>query len=430
MPAYYVPGLLAGNGTTILAPTSRGTNGQALFTDGAGGTSWLDVVTATRDSLGLDVDDAVTFGSITAGAATFSGNVTARNSPNGSGFLLLDSQNQNAFKITCISSAADQDVYITSAKNIWFKPGSMRDGYGTIGFNLNGASSLSDFIIGNDHNNNNLTGTYSTYFKVDVSGNITGTHIQNLGSVDSPTFTGMSTHNALTPTEIQVHSTHTDASNYERLSIKGVTGGNFVIATEAAGTGVLRNLTLGNGFSSTWVDGTLRCLNGMFLYQEGSTSSIRHQFNTDGTVYMKNAVIVPGSNGNSSTSDGLTINLKSAGFFRVVSDTSIIPAGGVTTHFIVDGNTGRCRAGSGVGMWSTNPPDTQPAATSDLKDVLVSYGLMADGGASPLDLDGGAITAGAATLSSTVTMSGLPTVDPVVAGQLWNDAGTLKVSAG
>ena len=34
------------------------------------------------------------------------------------------------------------------------------------------------------------------------------------------------------------------------------------------------------------------------------------------------------------------------------------------------------------------------------------------------------------TASGTVILSGLPTSDPVVAGQLWNDAGTLKVSAG
>ena len=32
--------------------------------------------------------------------------------------------------------------------------------------------------------------------------------------------------------------------------------------------------------------------------------------------------------------------------------------------------------------------------------------------------------------SSTVTLSGLPTSDPAVAGQLWNDSGTVKISAG
>ena len=33
-------------------------------------------------------------------------------------------------------------------------------------------------------------------------------------------------------------------------------------------------------------------------------------------------------------------------------------------------------------------------------------------------------------LTGTLTLSGLPTADPVAAGQLWNDAGTVKISAG
>lgn len=38
---------------------------------------------------------------------------------------------------------------------------------------------------------------------------------------------------------------------------------------------------------------------------------------------------------------------------------------------------------------------------------------------------------GAVSLTNaTISMSALPTADPTVAGQLWNDAGTLKVSAG
>jgi hypothetical protein len=34
------------------------------------------------------------------------------------------------------------------------------------------------------------------------------------------------------------------------------------------------------------------------------------------------------------------------------------------------------------------------------------------------------------TASGIVKFTGLPTSDPAVAGQLWNDTGTLKVSAG
>lgn len=40
------------------------------------------------------------------------------------------------------------------------------------------------------------------------------------------------------------------------------------------------------------------------------------------------------------------------------------------------------------------------------------------------------ITTAALTATGAVILSGLPTSDPTVAGQLWNDTGTLKVSAG
>ncbi len=56
------------------------------------------------------------------------------------------------------------------------------------------------------------------------------------------------------------------------------------------------------------------------------------------------------------------------------------------------------------------------------------------------DVTGGVTGAVAATTLSasgvvsltnaSISMSALPTADPAVAGRLWNDAGTLKVSAG
>lgn len=40
------------------------------------------------------------------------------------------------------------------------------------------------------------------------------------------------------------------------------------------------------------------------------------------------------------------------------------------------------------------------------------------------------VATGTLNTTGAVIMTGLPTADPVVAGQLWNDTGTLKVSAG
>jgi len=42
----------------------------------------------------------------------------------------------------------------------------------------------------------------------------------------------------------------------------------------------------------------------------------------------------------------------------------------------------------------------------------------------------GPVAATTLTTTSTVIMTGLPVADPLVAGQLWNDAGILTVSAG
>lgn len=42
----------------------------------------------------------------------------------------------------------------------------------------------------------------------------------------------------------------------------------------------------------------------------------------------------------------------------------------------------------------------------------------------------GAVAATTLSASGAVTLSALPTTDPAVAGQLWNDTGTVKVSAG
>lgn len=47
-----------------------------------------------------------------------------------------------------------------------------------------------------------------------------------------------------------------------------------------------------------------------------------------------------------------------------------------------------------------------------------------------VQLDGAIQVTGGVQLDGTVKMTTLPAADPLVAGQLWNDAGILKVSAG
>lgn len=50
-------------------------------------------------------------------------------------------------------------------------------------------------------------------------------------------------------------------------------------------------------------------------------------------------------------------------------------------------------------------PVDKAGSTEDLKDVLVALGLVTDSGATPLDLDGGALTAGATTFETDSTIN-------------------------
>jgi hypothetical protein len=76
---------------------------------------------------------------------------------------------------------------------------------------------------------------------------------------------------------------------------------------------------------------------------------------------------------------------------------------------ISDGNPdGQCLGQSTtdkISFHNATPVD-KPASTEDLKDILVAYGLMTTGGATPLNLDGGALTADSATVTS-LSVSGL-----------------------
>jgi hypothetical protein len=55
--------------------------------------------------------------------------------------------------------------------------------------------------------------------------------------------------------------------------------------------------------------------------------------------------------------------------------------------------------GTNVGFFGVTPVD-RPGANEDIKDALASLGLLTNGGASPLNLDAGAIVAGAASFTT------------------------------
>lgn len=74
---------------------------------------------------------------------------------------------------------------------------------------------------------------------------------------------------------------------------------------------------------------------------------------------------------------------------------SLFPGYGID---ILDDDMWVMENGGKVGFFGATPV-TQQADTTDLKDVLVNFGFLADGGATPLDLDGGTLTIGSLSTS-------------------------------
>lgn len=84
--------------------------------------------------------------------------------------------------------------------------------------------------------------------------------------------------------------------------------------------------------------------------------------------------------------------------------------------------------GSTLGFYNLLSPVTKPGATSDIKDSLVSVGLITDGGATPLNLDGGALTTtGTAALGST-SVTGTLGVSSTATMAAINASGVLSLS--
>ena len=82
--------------------------------------------------------------------------------------------------------------------------------------------------------------------------------------------------------------------------------------------------------------------------------------------------------------------------------------------------------GTTVGFYGVTPT-TRPAATADIKDALALIGLLTNGGASPLNLDSGALTAGATSVTTLSTSGNAQTNGIFFANAgLEHIAGTLR----
>ncbi len=83
-----------------------------------------------------------------------------------------------------------------------------------------------------------------------------------------------------------------------------------------------------------------------------------------------------------------------------------------------------------IGFYNATPI-TQPANTTDLRTAIINLGLLASGGANPLNLNGGALTAAAGTFSGVITAGSGPTTLTDAAGKILSAAlNTVAVAQG
>jgi hypothetical protein len=118
-------------------------------------------------------------------------------------------------------------------------------GYG-LGFNGNGE--LVAYINGNAKSvvGTNLVASGALYLG-GFAGNSTDVILFDGGSGI------LARRNGVTAQEDQIYGTYTDASNYERLSIR-TAAGDYTIAAEAAGTGTKRNLVFDGANRGAFID--------------------------------------------------------------------------------------------------------------------------------------------------------------------------------
>jgi len=119
--------------------------------------------------------------------------------------------------------------------------------------------------------------------------------------------------------------------------------------------------------------------------------------------------------------------------------TQIVPAGQTLSVVAAANSTGKVwrlgrqagqEAQSGTAISASTTTVFGPYANPERFDVVCLTGSLS-ATIAPLDTDGFVNSEIANALAaSSVVMSGLPTSDPAVLGALYNDAGTVKVSAG
>jgi len=252
-------------------------------------------------------------------------------------------------------------------------------------------------------------------------------------------------------------STNVDLSNFRDVGLTSNSGTVYTISIHAKISAnrnfMMINEHLGdNGFRKTWFNlstgtvGTKYSSHTATITDEGD-GWYRCSITVTSTVTNTDSIIMFGP-AETDNSNVITDNQGSMFFWGAQLEESATLTGYLpTTSVSLSGITGVTRGGSGttavtassggvVTLGSTSTTlSGDITATQDYIPLASLTGVSSSGtasiGTSNMDLNLSSSGTGAVKVpSAKVMMTSLPTSDPTTAGQLWNDSGTLKISAG
>mgnify|MGYP003650605258 CR=1 FL=1 len=286
-----------------------------------------------------------------------------------------------------------------------------------------------DIILRSDDGSGGL----ATYFYLDGSG--TRTIFEKLTRHDDNVYAAFGT-----DSDLRIY--HDGSNSY----IKNLYGGDLYIQNSLDDKDIIFSCDDGSGgvetyfyldgsladgtwTYTTWVDGGVINLGDdrdLQLYHDGTDSTIT---NKTGDLYITNRlddkdIILRSDDGSGGVTAYLTLD-GSRGF--TTAQKNIRMGDSVELELGTDGDGHIIHTGSAMEI-ENNTGDLTINQEQNDGDIIFLCDNGSGGTTSYLTLDGGNVSVN--ILTQKVIMANLPTSDPVVDGQLWNDNGTLKVSAG
>jgi len=249
--------------------------------------------------------------------------------------------------------------------------------------------------------------------------------------------------------DLILHNTYTDGSNWERGFVRW-DGNELRIGTEKLGTGIPRSVSLyTNGVDRLQIsadgDFSLNGPSGIFSASvdeffvnapsgfeistgDGTIGMNSDQLSVVGDTRIVGEVVVDGGPTNSLTisTNGSQV-YPSGGTWSLGGEPFRFSTGYINNLFLYNSYTNASNWERGAVTWVSNVLEiyTQRNGTGSARPII-----FRTNGGNRLQIGGAGTIIATLAANQNFIIAGLPTANPNVAGALWNDGGTVKVSAG